>query len=161
MVRCDECGYNLCGSPIDGECPECGTQYDQVVLIADQEKSHRSITAGLRIVGVLAALYLANSVAWVISEDVMHVSGGWLELIVLIGLPGGAALLLAFALLQLRLQHMNRLNRPVTDIRQARLIPEDTRWWIGFIYITLLPGLFFSWGNPCWHALLRMLKSGL
>lgn len=162
MVLCEQCGYDLRGSAMRGNCPECATEYDQDVLRADQTRSYRTVTTGLKVMAVLAVLYLANGVCWVVAEDFLNVSAGpAARVTVLIGIPGGAALLLAFALLLLRIQHMNRLNRPYTDIRQARLIPSETRFWITLNIVVFTLGLFLSWGNPVWKALLRFLRSSL
>ena len=82
-----------------------------------------------------------------------------MRVIVVIGIPGGAALLVAFGVVLLRLQHMNRHGRPCTDPRQARLIPEKTSFWITFNMIGLPIGLFMCWANPIWHHFLGFLRS--
>ena len=38
-VLCGTCGYNLRGSPLQGNCPECNTEYDQAVLWRNQTRS--------------------------------------------------------------------------------------------------------------------------
>ncbi len=160
MALCEECSYDLRGSYPLGRCSECNAPYDQDVLQADQMQSYRAVTIGFKILAVFSVLYFINSMCWIVSENFLEARLGRLEKIVTwIGIPGGAVLLLVLGLLLLHMQHMSRLNRPITDLRQARLIPSETLWWICVNIIALFAGLFFAWGNPIWNALLSHVRS--
>ena len=156
MIRCEECGYDLRGCKQIARCPECGGEFDQETLRADQDRSHRRITFGLKVIAIAVSLYVLNALLWIVREDLLRVEYSPLDrYIVLIGIPGGAALLLAFSLVLLRLQHRNRLRRPCSDPRQARLLPDQTLFWIAFNYVGLIFGMAVCWGNPLWHWVLR------
>ena len=107
-------------------------------------------------IAVAVSIYVANALLWIVLEDLLRVGNIPLErYIVLIGMPGGAALLLAISLVLLHLQRRNRLRRPITDLRQARLMPDQTRFWIAFNLYGLMFGMAVCWGNPLWHWVLR------
>jgi|GEM_PF-3061281 len=159
MIRCEECGYDLRGCKRIGRCPECGVEFDQETLRADQERSYDRITLALRVIAVAVSVYVVNALLWVVWEDLLRVQNTTLELVtVRIGIPGGALLLLALGLVLLQLQRRNRLHRPCTDVRQARLIPIQTRFWIAFDLCGLLFGMTICWGNPLWHWVWRCFR---
>lgn len=159
MIRCEECGYDLRGCTRIGRCPECGSEFDQELLRADQERSYQRITFAFKAIAVAVSIYVVNALLWIISEDLLRVGPTPLMMgTVLIGIPGGAALLLAFSLVLLHLQHMNRLRRPFTDPRQARLVPAHTQFWISFNAIGIAMGMAVCWGNPLWHWVLRSFR---
>ncbi len=159
MIRFEECDYDLRGCTQSERCPECGVEFDQDLLRADQNRSDRGITFGLKLIAVAVSVYMVNALLWIISEDLLRVAPTPLMLgTVLIGIPGGAALLLAFRLALLRLQHGNRLRRPHSDPRQARLIPDETRFWISFNAIGIALGMAVCSGNPLWHWVLRCFR---
>lgn len=159
MIRCEECGYDLRGCRQIGRCPECGVEFDQESLRTDQARSYRRITIGLKVIAVAVCLYVANALLWIVSEDLLRIGNTPLLLsTVLIGIPGGALLLTAFSLVLLRLQHRNRRRRPYSDPRQARLVPDKTRFWISFDAIGIAIGLAVCWGNPLWHWVLRCIR---
>ena len=159
MIRCEECGYDLRGCTRFGRCPECGSEFDQELLRADQERSYQRITFALKAIAVAVSIYLVNALLWIITEDILRVGNIPLErYIVLIGLPGGAVLSVAFSLVLLHLQHTNRLRRPFTDPRQARLVPAQTQFWISFNAIGIAIGMAVCWGNPLWHWVLRCIR---
>ena len=156
MIRCEECGYDLRGCKRIARCPECGGEFDQETLRADQERSYRRITFLLKVIAVAVSIYVANALLWIVLEDLLRVGHTPLMLAtVLIGIPGGMLLLLAFSLVLLHLQRRNRLHRPYYDPRQARLIPDETRFWISFNWIGIAFGMAVCWGNPLWHWVLR------
>lgn len=156
MIRCEECGYDLRGCKRIGRCPECGVEFDQETLRADQERSYRRITFALKVIAVAVSIYVVNALLWIVWEDFLRVENTALKLItVLIGIPGSALLLLAFSLVLLQLQRRNRLRRPYYDARQARLIPDDTRFWISFNGIGIAIGIAVLLSNQQWHWVLR------
>lgn len=159
MIRCEECGYDLRGCKRIARCPECGVEFDQETLRADQERSYRRITLGLKVIAVAVSIYVVNALLWIVLEDLLRVGNTPLErYIVLIGIPGGMLLLLAFSLVLLQLQRTNRLHRPYYDPRQARLIPDETRFWISFNWIGIAFGMAVCLGNPLWHWVLRCFR---
>ena len=159
MIRCEECGYDLRGCTRIGRCPECGSEFDQELLRADQERSYQRITIAFKAIAVAVSIYVVNALLWIISEDLLRVRNTPLmKYIVLIGIPGGLFLLLLFSLVLLHLQHTNRLCRPMTDPRQARLVPAQTQFWISFNAIGIAIGMAVCWGNPLWHWILRCFR---
>ena len=113
MIRCEECGYDLRGCKRIGRCPECGVEFDQETLRADQVRSYRRITFVLKVIAVAVSIYVVNALLWIVLEDLLRVGHTPLMLAtVLIGIPGGLLLLLAFSLVLLQLQRRNRLHRP-------------------------------------------------
>ena len=159
MIRCEECGYDLRGCKRIGRCPECGVEFDQETLRADQERSYRRITFALKVIAVAVFIYVVNALLWIVLDDLLRVGHTALMLAtVLIGIPGGLLLLLAFSLVLLQLQRRNRLHRLYYDRRQARLIPDDTRFWISFNWTGIAFGMAVCLDNPLWHWVLRSFR---